>query len=130
LLFGARWIGSLTAITAAVDARRRLARTGHEEIRVTRDELARTAERSPRLLRLRLRSTSTARRFSDELDEDGHRLVGRNERGEELRVTLGRGRKFPFGLKAAATVITSALEQSGSWRRPRWGYCYGTVAGV
>jgi hypothetical protein len=48
------------------------------------------------------------------------------------RYRSGQSRAMPtptpqdhcFGLKAAATVITSALEQSGSRRRRRWGYCY------
>jgi putative transposase len=61
------------------------------EIAVTLDELAREGARRMIAAALRAEADEYVERFSDELDEDGHRLVVRNGRARERRVTVGSG---------------------------------------
>jgi len=61
------------------------------EIAITLDELAREGARRMIAAALRAEADEYVERFSDELDEDGHRLVVRNGRARERRVTVGSG---------------------------------------
>ena len=61
------------------------------EIALTLDELADEGARRMIAAALRAEADEYVERFSDELDEDGHRLVVRNGRARERRVTVGSG---------------------------------------
>jgi len=61
------------------------------EIAITLDELAREGARRMIAAALRAEADEYVERFSDELDEDGHRLVVRNGRARERNVTVGSG---------------------------------------
>jgi len=56
-------------------------------------------------------------RFSDELDEDGHRLVVRNGRGKARRVTVGSGR---FAIRAPRVNDRRVDEETDERMRPSW----------
>jgi len=62
-----------------------------EEIRVTLDDLAREGARRMIAAALEAEVDEYVAAFTDELDEEGHRLVVRNGRGKERRVTVGSG---------------------------------------
>ena len=62
---------------------------GNEEITLALDELAREGARRMIAAALRAEADEYVERFSDELDEDGHRLVVRNGRARERKVTIG-----------------------------------------
>jgi len=62
-----------------------------EEIGVTLDELAREGARRMIAAALRAEADEYVARFSGELDEEGHRLVVRNGRARERKVTVGSG---------------------------------------
>jgi putative transposase len=62
-----------------------------EEIAITLDELAREGARRMIAAALRTEADEYVQRFSGELDEDGHRLVVRNGRARERKVTVGSG---------------------------------------
>jgi len=64
---------------------------GNEEITLALDELAREGARRMIAAALRAEADEYVERFSDELDEDGHRLVVRNGRARERKVTIGSG---------------------------------------
>ena len=64
----------------------------NEEIALALDELAREGARRMIAAALRAEADEYVERFSDELDEDGRRLVVRNGRARERRVTIGAGR--------------------------------------
>jgi putative transposase len=64
---------------------------GDEEIQVTLDQLAREGARRMIAAALRAEADEYVERFSDEVDDDGHRLVVRNGRARERRVTVGSG---------------------------------------
>ena len=55
------------------------------------DELAREGARRMIAAALRAEADEYVERFSDEVDEDGHRLVVRNGRARERKVTVGSG---------------------------------------
>ena len=61
------------------------------EIAITLDELAREGARRMIAAALRAEADEYVERFSDELDEDGHRLVVRNGRARGRNVTVGSG---------------------------------------
>ena len=61
------------------------------EIAITLDELAREGARRMIAAALRAEADEYVERFSDELDEDGHRLVVRNGRARERNMTVGSG---------------------------------------
>src|SRR5438477_11819163 len=63
----------------------------NEEITIALDELAREGARRMIAAALRAEADEYVERFSDEGDEDGHRLVVRNGRARERRVTIGSG---------------------------------------
>ena len=64
---------------------------GNEEITVALDELAREGARRMIAAALRAEADEYVERFTDEVDEDGHRLVVRNGRARERKVTVGSG---------------------------------------
>ena len=61
------------------------------EIAIALDELAREGARRMIAAALRAEADEYVECFSDELDEDGHRLVVRNGRARERNVTVGSG---------------------------------------
>jgi putative transposase len=61
------------------------------EIAITLDELAREGARRMIAAALRAEADEYVERFSDELNEGGHRLVVRNGRARERNVTVGSG---------------------------------------
>jgi putative transposase len=62
-----------------------------EGVRVTLDELAREGARRMIAAALEAEVDDYIASFADELDEDGHRLVVRNGRARERKVTVGSG---------------------------------------
>jgi transposase-like protein len=64
---------------------------GNEEITLALDELAREGARRMIAAALRAEADEYVERFSEERDEDGRRLVVRNGRARERRVTVGSG---------------------------------------
>ena len=73
------------------DVRRLSVGEGNEEITIALDELAREGARRMIAAALRAEADEYVERFGDEVDEDGHRLVVRNGRARERRVTVGSG---------------------------------------
>jgi putative transposase len=61
------------------------------EITLALDELAREGARRMIAAALRAEADDYVERFTDEVDEDGHRLVVRNGRARERKVTVGSG---------------------------------------
>ena len=74
-----------------VDVRTLPSPESSEEIVLTLDELAREGARRMIGAALRAEADEYVARFADELDEDGHRLVVRNGRARERKVTVGSG---------------------------------------
>src|SRR3954454_5749221 len=70
---------------------RRLAVGEDSEIAVTLDDLAREGARRMIAAALKAEADEYVAAFVDEVDEDGKRLVVRNGRGRERRVTIGSG---------------------------------------
>jgi putative transposase len=68
-----------------------IATESSEEVTITLDDLAREGARRMIAAALRAEADEYVARFDDELDEDGHRLVVRNGRARERRVTVGSG---------------------------------------
>ncbi len=64
---------------------------GNEEMLDTLDALAREGARRLIAAALRAEADDYVERFADEVDEDGHRLVVRNGRAKERKVTVGSG---------------------------------------
>jgi transposase-like protein len=62
-----------------------------DEIAITLDDLAREGARRMIAAALRAEADDYVARFAGELDEDGHRLVVRNGRARERKVTVGSG---------------------------------------
>ena len=73
------------------DVRRLPVGEGSEEIAPALDELAREGARRMIAAALRAEADEYVDRFSDEVDDDGHRLVVRNGRARERKVTIGSG---------------------------------------
>jgi transposase-like protein len=73
------------------DVRRLPVGEGNEEITLALDDLAREGARRMIAAALRAEADEYVERFNDDLDEDGHRLVVRNGRAQERRVTVGSG---------------------------------------
>ena len=61
------------------------------EVRSTLDEVAREGARRMIAAALEAEVGEYVARFGDDLDEDGHRLVVRNGKARERRVTVGAG---------------------------------------
>ena len=71
---------------------RRLPGAGEDDgLAVTIDELAREGARRMIAAALKAEADEFVERFADERGEDGHRLVVRNGRARERRVTVGSG---------------------------------------
>src|SRR5213596_1107844 len=70
---------------------RRLPVGEDNELAVTLDELARVGARRMIAVALKAEADDYVERFADERDEDGKRLVVRNGRARERRVTVGSG---------------------------------------
>ncbi|MGH2872931.1 MAG: IS256 family transposase [Solirubrobacteraceae bacterium] len=62
-----------------------------EEMQVTLDQLAREGARRMIAAALRAEADEYVERFSDEVNESGHRLVVRNGRAKQRKVTVGSG---------------------------------------
>src|SRR3954452_5420912 len=73
------------------DVRRLPVGEGSEESAVTLDELAREGARRMIAAALRAEADDYVERFTDDRGEDGKRLVVRNGRARERRVTVGSG---------------------------------------
>jgi putative transposase len=73
------------------DVRRLPVGEGNEEITLALDDLAREGARRMIAAALRAEADEYVERFSDEVDEDGHRIVVRNGRARERKVTVGSG---------------------------------------
>src|SRR5215204_2134655 len=73
------------------DVRRLPVGEGSDEIAVTLDDLAREGARRLIAAALRAEADDYVERFADERGEDGKRLVVRNGRARERRVTVGSG---------------------------------------
>jgi putative transposase len=86
----------------------------NEEIRVTLDELAREGARRMIAAALEAEVDEYVSSLTDELDEDGHRLVVRNGRGKERRVTVGSG---TLALRAPRVNDKRVDEETGERRR-------------
>ncbi len=63
----------------------------NEEITLALDELAREGARRMIAAALRAEADEYVARYEEEVDEDGHRLVVRNGRARERKVTIGAG---------------------------------------
>jgi len=74
-----------------VDVRTLLLPESSEETAVTLDELAREGARRMIAAALRAEADEYVARFAEQFDEDGHRLVVRDGRARERRVTVGVG---------------------------------------
>lgn len=73
------------------DVRRLPVGEGNEEITLALDELAREGARRMIAAALRAEADEYVERFNDDIDQDGHRLVVRNGRARERKVTIGSG---------------------------------------
>jgi transposase-like protein len=74
-----------------VDVRTLTIAESNGEIAITLDELAREGARWMIAAAMRAEADEYVARFGDELDDDGHRLVVRNGRARERKVTVGSG---------------------------------------
>lgn len=85
-----------------------------EEITITLDDLAREGARRMIAAALRAEVDEYVARFDDYLDEDGHRLVVRNGRARERKVTVGSG---TVPVRAPRVNDKRIDEESGERRR-------------
>src|SRR5881409_3325599 len=96
------------------DVRRLPAGESSDEIAVTLDELAREGARRMIATALEAEVGEYVERFADERGEDGKRLVVRNGRARERRVTVGSG---TVALQAPRVNDKRVDEQTGERRR-------------
>jgi transposase-like protein len=96
------------------DVRRLPVGEGNEEITLALDDLAREGARRMIAAALRAEADEYVERFSDEVDEDGHRLVVRNGRAQERKVTVGSG---TIPLKAPRVNDKRVDEDAGGRQR-------------
>jgi putative transposase len=92
----------------------RLAVGEDDEIAVTLDEFAREGARRMIAAALRAEADEYVAAFEEERDEHGHRLVRRNGRGKERRVTVGSG---TLALRAPRVDDRGVDAESGVKRR-------------
>src|SRR5512135_2927763 len=85
-----------------------------EEIQVTLDDLAREGARRMIAAALRAEADEYLARFSDEVDENGHRLVVGNGRARERKVTVGSG---AVPIRAPRVNDKRVEEETGERRR-------------
>jgi putative transposase len=81
---------------------------GNEEVAVALDDLAREGARRMIAAALRAEASEYVARYEDEADEEGHRLVVRNGRARERKVTIGSG---TIALKAPRVNDTRVDEE-------------------
>ena len=93
---------------------RRLAVGEDSEVAVTLDELAREGARRMIATALEAEVAEYLERFADERDEDGRRLVVRNGRARERRVTVGSG---TVPIRAPRVNDKRTCEQTGERQR-------------
>ncbi len=93
---------------------RRLPVGEETEIAVTLDELAREGARRMIAAALRAEADDYVERFADERDEDGKRLVVRNGRARQRRVTIGSG---TVAVRAPRVNDKRVDEQTGERKR-------------
>ena len=74
----------------------------NEEITLALDELAREGARRMIAAALWAEADEYVERFSDDVDENGHRQVVRNGRARERKVTIGSG-TIPSGRPGSTT---------------------------
>jgi len=87
---------------------------GSAEIALTLDDLAREGARRMIAAALRAEADDYVARFEEELDEDGHRLVVRNGRARERKVTVGSG---TVPIRAPRVNDKRTDEETGERRR-------------
>ncbi len=92
----------------------RLADARADEDRVGLDELAREGARRMIAAALEVEVDDYVASFAEELDEQGHRLVVRNGRGQERRVTVGSG---TLALRAPRVNDKRVDEKTGERKR-------------
>jgi putative transposase len=93
---------------------RRLPVGSEEQVAVTLDELAREGARRMIAAALKAEADEYVAAFVDEVDEDGKRLVVRNGRARERRVTVGSG---TVAVRAPRVNDKRVDEQSGERQR-------------
>ena len=96
------------------DVRRLPAGERNEEITIALDELAREGARRMIAAALRAEADEYVERFADEVDEHGHRLVVRNGRARERKVTVGSG---TIPIKAPRVNDRRVDDESGERQR-------------
>jgi putative transposase len=89
-------------------------RGGDEEITLALDELAREGARRMIAAALRAEADEYVERFADDVDQDGRRLVVRNGRARERRVTVGSG---TIPVRAPRVNDKRVEEQTGERQR-------------
>jgi len=103
---------------------RRIDQGRDEQVAITLDDLAREGARRMIATALEAEVGEYVGSFVEQLDEQGHRLVRRNGRGKERRVTVGSG---TVGLRAPRVDDRRVDEQTGERVRyssqilPRYG---------
>ena len=97
-----------------VDVRRLPVGEDDEEVAVTLDELAREGARRMIATALEAEVAEYIERFADERDEDGKRVVVRNGRARERRVTVGSG---TVAVRAPRINDKRVDEQTGERKR-------------
>jgi len=97
-----------------MDNVRRLPVEGTDEIAVTLDDLAREGARRMIATALEAEVADYIDRFAEEIDEDGRRLVVRNGRARERRVTVGSG---TVAIRAPRVNDKRVDEQTGDRQR-------------
>jgi transposase-like protein len=88
--------------------------SAQDELAVTLDDLAREGARRMIALALEAEVADYIERFADERDEDGRRLVVRNGRAKERRVTVGSG---TVAIRAPRVNDERVDEDTGARRR-------------
>ena len=97
-----------------VDVRRLPVGEDNEEITLALDELAREGARRMIAAALRAEADEYVERCGEELDDDGHRLVVRNGRARERKVTVGSG---TIPVRAPRVNDKRVDEETGKRRR-------------
>jgi putative transposase len=102
--------------TPMTNVRTLSAEGGNEEITIALVELAPEGARRMIAAALRAEADAYVEQFSDEVDEAGHRLVVRNGRAQERRVTVGSG---TIAIRAPRVNDKRVDEQTGERQRFR-----------
>jgi len=97
-----------------VDVRRLPVGESSEEVAPVLDELAREGARRMIAAALRAEADEYVERFAGEVGEDGHRLVVRNGRARERRVTIGSG---TIPVRAPRVNDKRVVEETGERQR-------------